>query len=47
MSVSTGRLIVKNLPKSINEEKLREKFSCRGGQVTDVQLKYTKEGVFR
>lgn len=41
-----SRIIVKNLPKKIKEERLREFFSSKG-TVTDVQLKFTKEGVFR
>lgn len=41
-----SRIIVKNLPKKIKEERLREFFSSKG-TVTDLQLKYTKEGVFR
>ncbi|TRY62746.1 hypothetical protein TCAL_03592 [Tigriopus californicus] len=42
-----SRLIVKNLASSLNEKKLRETFSSLGGQITDVQLKYTPEGKFR
>ncbi|XP_078046896.1 putative RNA-binding protein 19 [Augochlora pura] len=41
-----SRLIVKNLPKGITDTKLKELFSQKG-LVTDVQLKYTKDGVFR
>ncbi|XP_021914789.1 probable RNA-binding protein 19 isoform X2 [Zootermopsis nevadensis] len=41
-----SRLIVKNLPKTITTEKLHEIFSEKG-IVTDVQLKYTKDGRFR
>ncbi|XP_053983354.1 probable RNA-binding protein 19 [Hylaeus volcanicus] len=41
-----SRLIVKNLPKNISDTKLRELFSQKG-LVTDVQLKYTKDGKFR
>lgn len=41
-----SRLIVKNLPKSVTDIKLEELFSQKG-LVTDVQLKYTKDGVFR
>ncbi|XP_043461012.1 probable RNA-binding protein 19 [Leptopilina heterotoma] len=41
-----SRLIVKNLPKSVTEDKLKEHFTKKGN-ITDVQLKYTKEGVFR
>lgn len=42
-----SRLIVKNLASSLNEKKLRETFSSLGGQITDVQLKFTPEGKFR
>ncbi|XP_063989754.1 probable RNA-binding protein 19 [Diachasmimorpha longicaudata] len=41
-----SRLIVKNLPPSVNDTKLKEIFSEKG-IVTDVQLKYTKDGKFR
>ncbi|KAL5233247.1 hypothetical protein ACI65C_000657 [Semiaphis heraclei] len=41
-----SRLIVKNLPKSITDDKLKEIFSEKG-VITDVQLKYTKTGKFR
>ncbi|XP_032690910.1 probable RNA-binding protein 19 [Odontomachus brunneus] len=41
-----SRLIVKNLPKSITDTKVKELFSEKG-IVTDVQLKYTKDGKFR
>ncbi|XP_037514076.1 LOW QUALITY PROTEIN: probable RNA-binding protein 19 [Rhipicephalus sanguineus] len=41
-----SRIVVKNLPKKVKEERLREFFSTKG-TVTDLQLKYTKEGVFR
>lgn len=41
-----SRLIVKNLPNSITREKLHELFSEKG-IVTDVQLKYAKDGKFR
>ncbi|KAL1517600.1 hypothetical protein ABEB36_001341 [Hypothenemus hampei] len=41
-----SRLIVKNLPKIITEEKLRELFNPNG-TITDIQLKYTKQGTFR
>ncbi|KAJ1531958.1 hypothetical protein ONE63_000596 [Megalurothrips usitatus] len=40
-----SRLIIKNLPTSVTEDSLREKFSEKG-PLTDVQLKY-KNGVFR
>ena len=39
-----SRLIVKNLPPTITEDKFRKNFASQGGEVTDVQLKYTKEG---
>jgi len=42
-----SRLIVKNLPSAINEDKFKKTFASQGGEVTDVQLKYTKEGKFR
>ena len=42
-----SRLIVKELPTKVTEQKLRELFSSTGGNVTSVQLKYTKEGKFR
>ncbi|OAD52210.1 putative RNA-binding protein 19, partial [Eufriesea mexicana] len=41
-----SRLIVKNLPKNITDTKLKELFSQKG-LITDVQLKYTKDGKFR
>ena len=41
-----SRLIVKNLPKNITEERLRTIFAEKG-QITDLKLKYTKNGVFR
>ncbi|KAG5681099.1 hypothetical protein PVAND_010565 [Polypedilum vanderplanki] len=40
-----SRLIVKNLPKVVNEQKLRNLFSQKG-VITDLQLKY-KDGKFR
>ena len=42
----TSRLIVKNLPPKTNEEKLKQSFSSHG-LITDIQLKYTKDGKFR
>ena len=42
-----SRLIVKNLPTTITEGKFKKTFESQGGEVTDVQLKYTKEGKFR
>lgn len=41
-----SRLIIKNLPKNLTEDELRQKFSEQG-LVTDVQLKFTKDGRFR
>lgn len=41
-----SRIIVKGLPKTITQEKLRSQFGERG-TITDIQLKYTKEGIFR
>ncbi|KAI4470086.1 rna binding protein [Holotrichia oblita] len=41
-----SRIIVKNLPKTITEEKLRQIFSQKG-LLTDVQLKYAPNGKFR
>ncbi|KAK9296463.1 hypothetical protein QLX08_009519 [Tetragonisca angustula] len=41
-----SRLIVKNLPKNITDKRLKELFSHKG-LITDVQLKYTKDGKFR
>ncbi|CAB3220704.1 unnamed protein product [Arctia plantaginis] len=41
-----SRLIVKNLPNKVTVDKLKEIFSEKG-EVTDVQLKYTKDGKFR
>jgi multiple RNA-binding domain-containing protein 1 len=43
---ATSRLIVKNLPPKTNDEKLRQSFSGHG-QITDIQLKFTKDGKFR
>ncbi len=44
--LSMSRLIVKNLPPKTSEEKFRQSFSAHG-LITDVQLKYTKDGKFR
>ena len=41
-----SRLIVKNLPKNITEERMNTIFA-ELGQITDLKLKYTKNGVFR
>ncbi|XP_054730684.1 probable RNA-binding protein 19 [Anastrepha obliqua] len=41
-----SRIIVKQLPKNIGEEKLRNLFGTKG-TITDMQLKYTPDGKFR
>ncbi|KAI9208070.1 uncharacterized protein BJ171DRAFT_490143 [Polychytrium aggregatum] len=41
-----SRLIVKNLPKHITQERFREHFAAKG-EVTDAKLMYTREGRFR
>ena len=41
-----SRLIVKNLPKNITEERVKTIFA-EMGQITDLKLKFTKNGVFR
>lgn len=41
------RLCVKNLPKSIDEGRLRKHFGSTGGEVTDVKLLKTKDGKMR
>ncbi|EXB75133.1 Multiple RNA-binding domain-containing protein 1 [Morus notabilis] len=41
-----SRIIVKNLPKHVAEDHLRKEFS-RKGEITDVQLKRTKDGKSR
>ena len=41
-----SRLIVKNLPNTVTSDKLRTAFASKG-EVTDVQLKYTKDKKFR
>ncbi|XP_004523919.1 probable RNA-binding protein 19 [Ceratitis capitata] len=41
-----SRIIVKQLPKNITEEKLRNLFGTKG-TITDMQLKYTPDGKFR
>ncbi|XP_059052068.1 probable RNA-binding protein 19 [Achroia grisella] len=41
-----SRLIVKNLPNKVTSDRLKEIFSEKG-EVTDIQLKYTKNGKFR
>lgn len=41
-----SRVIVKNLPKNCTEKRLRQHFR-EYEPITDVSLKYTKEGVFR
>jgi len=42
-----SRLIVKNLPDKLKEEKLREIFTSAGGEITDLKLCFTRKGVFR
>jgi multiple RNA-binding domain-containing protein 1 len=42
----TSRIIVKGLPKKCSEEKFKEHFS-KIAVVTDVSLKFNKEGKFR
>ncbi|CAF1389231.1 unnamed protein product [Rotaria sordida] len=41
-----SRVIVKNLPKQVKEEQIRKHFEGFGS-ITDLQLKYTKDGIFR
>ncbi|XP_017870342.1 PREDICTED: probable RNA-binding protein 19 [Drosophila arizonae] len=41
-----SRIIVKQLPKQISEDKLRNIFGTKG-TITDLQLKYTPDGKFR
>ncbi|XP_065364792.1 probable RNA-binding protein 19 [Calliphora vicina] len=41
-----SRIIVKQLPKNITEDKLRNLFGAKGN-ITDMQLKYTPDGKFR
>ncbi|KAJ0176548.1 hypothetical protein K1T71_007727 [Dendrolimus kikuchii] len=41
-----SRLIIKNLPNKVTLENLKQLFGEKG-EVTDVQLKYTKDGKFR
>uniref|UniRef100_A0A1I8MYH3 RRM domain-containing protein n=1 Tax=Musca domestica TaxID=7370 RepID=A0A1I8MYH3_MUSDO len=41
-----SRIIVKQLPKNVTEEKLRSLFGQKG-TITDMQLKYTPDGKFR
>ena len=42
-----SRLIVKNLPEKLKEEKFRDIFSNAGGEITDLKLCFTRKGVFR
>lgn len=41
-----SRLIVKNLPKNITDERVKTIFA-EMGQITDLKLKYTTNGIFR
>ncbi|XP_071946345.1 probable RNA-binding protein 19 isoform X2 [Antedon mediterranea] len=41
-----SRIVVKNLPKRIKEDKIKDTFG-KIGEITDLQLKYTKSGKFR
>lgn len=41
-----SRVIVKNLPSTCTEKKLRQHFK-KYEPITDVSMKYTKDGVFR
>ncbi|XP_028162960.1 probable RNA-binding protein 19 [Ostrinia furnacalis] len=41
-----SRLIIKNLPNKVTAQNLKDIFSEKG-EITDVQLKYTKDGKFR
>ena len=41
-----SRLIIKNLPKNIKEDRFRSIFAAKG-ELTDVKLCYTKDGKFR
>jgi len=42
----SSRIIVKNLPKKLTEDRFRQHFA-KLGQITDAKLKFTKEGKFR
>jgi len=41
-----SRLIIRNLPKNVREERIRSIFSAKG-ELTDVKLCHTKDGKFR
>ncbi|XP_014209588.1 probable RNA-binding protein 19 [Copidosoma floridanum] len=41
-----SRLIVKNLPKNVTEDEIKDSFGEKG-VITDVQLKFTEDGKFR
>ena len=41
---ASSRICVKGLPKRCDERRLREHFSSRGAEVTDVRIMKTKEG---
>lgn len=42
----TSRIIVKNLPKWSTEERIQKHFGSHG-QITDIKLMYTRNGIFR
>jgi multiple RNA-binding domain-containing protein 1 len=46
-SEQTSRILVKNLPKYITQERLKKHFSSKGENVTDVKLVKTKDGKSR
>lgn len=46
LTVTSSRIIVKNLPKNIAESRLRQHFGAKG-TITDVKLMYSREGIFR
>lgn len=39
----SSRIIVKNLPKQISDERVKEHFAQKG-EITDVKLKFTRYG---
>lgn len=46
-TTNSSRIIVKNLPKRIDERRLSTHFSSLGATITDVKLMHTPSGVFR